>query len=474
MTETASPRVGIARIIVDLSAALLLSVSAASIHAQEPSKAAAKRKNEFPAEVIRALRSSEKATLYSLEPWEKPAANDRTLHRYKILGQADLDRSQTRAAIAEFEAVVSGWNGLVAMCFDPRHGIRVTLGGASYDLLLCYECNQLYVYKDGQLVTRLGASGSAKTLNAMFLALNVPLSRSGERIAAQHRKAQASYEKWMAAMPTSVKPLWDSVLRSGISPKIDPLRPALTGEFPDRRKRILALYGWFGSGAGPWSGFPSYESVVEELLLDHPTEVLIDVASNERLNQAQLEGAARLFAGWMFATRRPEDRDSVPPALRTRLLDHALRSGDADKSDRARKAFATTYATPPVTRAGMELIRASKSGDLSAVKALLAQRAPMDGKDGHGMTALFWAVNGGHTEVVRALLDKGASVKGAAGADPLMEAALQGHLEMVRLLLDKGADPNAKGWRGMTPLAAATQEHHEKIREMLLKAGARP
>ena len=76
--------------------------------------------------------------------------------------------------------------------------------------------------------------------------------------------------------------------------------------------------------------------------------------------------------------------------------------------------------------------------------------------------------------VVQALLEKGAPVKGAAGADPLMEAALQGHVEIVRLLLDKGADPNTKGWRGLTPLAAATQERHEEIKAMLLKAGARP
>jgi hypothetical protein len=471
MTGTASSRARLARRIIGFSAALLFSAASMGIYAQESSKPAPKLKNELPEEVISALRSAGKATLYSLEPWEKAAAHDRTLHRYKILGQAELDQGRMRSVIAEFEAVVSGWDGLIAMCFDPRHAIRVTSGGATYDLLLCYECHQLYIYKDDRLVAKLGASGSPKKLNAMFLALNVPLSRSGERLAAEQRKAQTSYEKWTAAMPSSVKPLWDGVLRSGFFPKIDPLRPALAGEFPDRRQRILALYGWFGSGAGPWTGFPSYELVVEELLLDFSTEDLIDAASNGQLNPSQLEGAARLFAGGRIATDRPEDRDSVPPALRKRLLDHVLQSVDADKRARATKVFAATHSTPPVSRAAMDLIRASKSGDLPAVKNLLAQGAPLDGRDAYGKTALFWAVTDGHREVVRALLEKGAQVKG--DVDSLMEAALQGHAEIVRMLLDKGADPSAKGWRGMSPLEAATRQRHEKIREMLLAAGAR-
>ena len=105
------------------------------------------------------------------------------------------------------------------------------------------------------------------------------------------------------------------------------------------RKRALALYAWFGSGEGPWSGFPSYEEVAEELLFDIPTAELVAAAQADDLTEVQLEGAARFFGGWSFSQRRLEDRRTLPPALKRKLLDHTLKSTDEDKLARARKAF---------------------------------------------------------------------------------------------------------------------------------------
>jgi|SRR6185295_15705735 len=53
-----------------------------------------------------------------------------------------------------------------------------------------------------------------------------------------------------------------------------------------------------------------------------------------------LEGAARLFGGWEFGQRRPDDLDALPADLKKRLLDHSLKSSDADKLGRAKHAFA--------------------------------------------------------------------------------------------------------------------------------------
>jgi hypothetical protein len=98
------------------------------------------------------------------------------------------------------------------------------------------------------------------------------------------------------------------------------------------------LYAWFGSGQGPWSGFPSYETVAERLLLDFQTETLIAAAEAARTAQ-QLEGAARLFAGWEFSQHRQEDLARLRPDLKQRLLAHSLESTDEDKRSRARHAF---------------------------------------------------------------------------------------------------------------------------------------
>ena len=297
--------------------------------------------------------------------------------------------------------------------------------------------------------------------------------REVEEASQQREEFRRQSERWLESMPACFRPFWEQMDRQHDLDLHRLLLEVLRIEIPDPKRQVLTLFGWFGSGAGPWSGFPAYESVAEELLLDFSTEDLVDVAAAEALNEQQLEGAARFFAGSTFATRRPEDRDSVPPDTRRCLLEHALKSGDADKVLRARKAFATVYTTPPVSRAAMELIRASEAGDLQAVKSMLARGAPMDGKDARGKTAVFRAVSRGHQEVTQALLEKGAPVKDEAGADSLGEAALHGQIELVRLLLDHGADPNKKGWRGLTPMDAAIRSGHKEIKEMLLKASAR-
>lgn len=174
-----------------------------------------------------------------------------------------------------------------------------------------------------------------------FDARKIPEPRKEfEDMAASTKQSEISYARWRAAMPKSVRPLWEKAVRDGIFPNVKPLRAALAKEFPDTRQRILALFSWYGSGAGPWSGFPSYESAAEELLLDIPTPDLIAAAQADSLTEAQIEGAARLFGGWGFSHRRPDDRKTLPDALKKKLLDHSLKDTDEDKLGRAKNAFA--------------------------------------------------------------------------------------------------------------------------------------
>ena len=159
-------------------------------------------------------------------------------------------------------------------------------------------------------------------------------------MAARAKQGEVSYARWLGAMPKSVRPLWARATRDEISPNVKPLRTAIAKEFPDMRERVLALFTWFGSGGGPWSGFPSYETAAEELLLDIPTADLIAAAQTDNLTAAQLEGAARFFGGWDFSQRRPDDRKTLPAALKKKLLDHSLKSTNDDKLGRAKNAFA--------------------------------------------------------------------------------------------------------------------------------------
>ncbi|MGC4066369.1 MAG: hypothetical protein QM784_17405 [Polyangiaceae bacterium] len=150
-------------------------------------------------------------------------------------------------------------------------------------------------------------------------------------------ESQARAERWQAAAPAplAAHPVLDIDL--ALNPA--PLIPVLEDAYPDPRVRALALLEWFGHGAGPWSGFPAYEQLPENLLLALPIGCLLDALNSEPLTSAQLEGAARLFAGWTFGKTRRRDLKRLTPSNRKRLLDHALSSTDRDKQARARKAF---------------------------------------------------------------------------------------------------------------------------------------
>ncbi len=133
--------------------------------------------------------------------------------------------------------------------------------------------------------------------------------------------------------------------------------------YPDQQDRILALFAWFGSGAGPWLGCPAYEQTPEYLLLQESVEELVDVLQSQSLSEEELEGAARFFAGTDFAKHvAGEQTDpleavtdtqmavfhpsrSGEPApilidLRRRLAAHCQKSSDEDKRSRAESAFA--------------------------------------------------------------------------------------------------------------------------------------
>jgi ankyrin repeat protein len=75
--------------------------------------------------------------------------------------------------------------------------------------------------------------------------------------------------------------------------------------------------------------------------------------------------------------------------------------------------------------------------------------------------------------VVKVLLERGANVNlSSADAFPaLYSAARGGHREIVRLLLDRGADVNARA-RGWSARQAAEKQGHVEIVKLLREHGA--
>ncbi len=114
---------------------------------------------------------------------------------------------------------------------------------------------------------------------------------------------------------------------------------------------------------------------------------------------------------------------------------------------------------------------------IAAVSALGQSSAPADKAD-----ALWDAARNGDAAAVTRLLDAGVDVnaKFRYGATALSYACDRGHLEVVKVLLARGADVNVKDtFYGSTPLlwavspAMARKPQHVEIVRLLLERGAR-
>lgn len=279
---------------------LLLLVIALSCEARD--------KNRLPPSASLALSAPGNVILYSLEPEGEVDASEFRLHYFKILGETELDKKRTITAINAFKTAISNWDGVIAMCFNPRHAIRIAAHNHTYDFLLCYECHQLSVYEDDKPLCGLGATGSPEVLNNLLTTAGIPLAKteSEEEIAARQKKNREDDARWLAGMPKSLRRFWTDEMRQGSLPAdLKPLRAPLMREFPDATRRILALFNWYGSSAGPWSGFPSYEEIPEQLLLDFPTAELIAAIEGAERTDFELKGASRFFAASDFSKRMP-------------------------------------------------------------------------------------------------------------------------------------------------------------------------
>jgi ankyrin repeat protein len=111
---------------------------------------------------------------------------------------------------------------------------------------------------------------------------------------------------------------------------------------------------------------------------------------------------------------------------------------------------------------------AAQEGHAEAVDFLLKKGAHANIKNQYGMTPLMWACNNGHLGAAGMLVQhmgsKGFDESSDRGWTALHYAADEGHEEVVRLLLVAGADPSITGDMGRAPRALAEEIHYLPIR----------
>lgn len=113
------------------------------------------------------------------------------------------------------------------------------------------------------------------------------------------------------------------------------------------------------------------------------------------------------------------------------------------------------------------------AGDVEAVRSLLSEATPdLDTADATGGTALMYAVESGHDEIVEMLLKAGASTdqQSQSGETALHLAARYGRTASARLLLEAGADFELQDSEARTPLYRAIERRRADIIEMLQAA----
>jgi len=116
-------------------------------------------------------------------------------------------------------------------------------------------------------------------------------------------------------------------------------------------------------------------------------------------------------------------------------------------------------------------------GALDKVKAMYDNKlVKIDEVDDNNVTALRFAAQYDHREIVRYLLSIGSStkIKAEDGIDALLSAVEKRNIEVVEILLEGGANPNnARSRDDMWCLKQARENMHVEMVELLLKHGAR-
>jgi ankyrin repeat protein len=123
------------------------------------------------------------------------------------------------------------------------------------------------------------------------------------------------------------------------------------------------------------------------------------------------------------------------------------------------------------------LMTCAQTGNVDTVKMLLSLGANPNAKENQqGQTALMRAVAEKHSEVVRALIDRGADVRARSkgGFTALLFAGQQGDIASARMLLAAGADVNEATPKNGTALVVAAASGREEFAIFLLENKADP
>jgi ankyrin repeat protein len=231
------------------------------------------------------------------------------------------------------------------------------------------------------------------------------------------------------------------------------------------------------------AAFNGHRSIVL-LLLQHSADPdLQNIDGETVLMSAALQGHEACVKALLRAKANVEllDKDGDSALLRAEVKGHTATAALIRQHAAPRRPDTTAAPAAPAPDAGepagaaaslpVEVHRSAKRGDLQKVVRWLRKGGPIDAlgstttRSGHPMTGtLLQAAAGyGHLEMVRMLLEQGASINlpSSTGFTALMIAASYDHLPILLVLLQHSANIDLQDTYGDTALMSAAGEKRE-------------
>ena len=343
------------------------------------------------------------------------------------------------------------------------------LGGETLDVLLLAGLIMEKVGRGDEAARLLAQAASKDALGVFRAAAYLELAEFSIRDR-KYEEAEAAFQAASAARPEDAFP---RVRHGAFLLKVrgdeERAREVFNASLRVRptviARRLLALSDyshWARRHAGGIAD-AELQTLVQRSLL-RPEEALLEAAASPALSH--VVGALTRMRGI-----------KIDFSLRDGQGNTALMLAAASGSVSAIRLLVARVRDPNLQNAAGERAvgHLARRGLLAELKLLRAQGALVSYSDGVGDTPLSLSVKGGHTTVVRFLIEQGVTLEGSErwnGAALAVRAAAIGNTATLKVLHEAGASVSAPDPFGATPLIAATVQGHVEVVRWLLKQGA--
>jgi hypothetical protein len=107
------------------------------------------KRPQISSDPMRTLEKADQYELYSILPGPEPQESRPEFHSYPVLGHISITDQAARDRLTAALKAGAG-AGHRKNCFVPRHGIRVVKYETTTDFVICFECNQVRIWRNGQ------------------------------------------------------------------------------------------------------------------------------------------------------------------------------------------------------------------------------------------------------------------------------------------------------------------------------------